>query len=188
MDVLQSTLHLVYAGRASRHDTLSERLRRWTRNPSGSARRGSNPLGVALPRAWCACQTTILYASFRHPARNRLAAEVSIHVCAHMSVHLRVPTRACLEGDARVHGHARSHLLRILGCATVMVPQDGVAKVKVTPVGFEPTRIAPPELESGALDHSAKVSCQAGPCLAWFAVCPHCAPPCAAAVHGLGVF
>ena len=28
----------------------------------------------------------------------------------------------------------------------------------VTPVGFEPTRIAPPELESGTLDHSAKVS------------------------------
>ena len=75
-----------------------------------------------------------------------------------MSVHLRVPTRACLEGDARVHGHARSHLLRTLGCAAVMVPQDGVAKVKVTPVGFEPTRIAPPELESGALDRSAKLT------------------------------
>ena len=29
------------------HDTVSERLRRWTRNPLGSARRGSNPLGVA---------------------------------------------------------------------------------------------------------------------------------------------
>ena len=32
----------------SRQDTVSERLRRWTRNPLGSARRGSNPLGVAL--------------------------------------------------------------------------------------------------------------------------------------------
>ena len=31
-------------------DTVSERLRRWTRNPLGSARRGSNPLGVALAR------------------------------------------------------------------------------------------------------------------------------------------
>ena len=30
----------------SGHDTASERLRRWTRNPLGSARRGSNPLGV----------------------------------------------------------------------------------------------------------------------------------------------
>ena len=30
-------------------DTLSEWLRRWTRNPLGSARKGSNPLGVALP-------------------------------------------------------------------------------------------------------------------------------------------
>ena len=28
------------------HDTASERLRRWTQNPLGSARRGSNPLGV----------------------------------------------------------------------------------------------------------------------------------------------
>ena len=28
------------------HDTVSEWLRRWTRNPLGSARRGSNPLGV----------------------------------------------------------------------------------------------------------------------------------------------
>ena len=28
----------------------------------------------------------------------------------------------------------------------------------MTAVGFEPTRIAPPELESGALDHSAKLS------------------------------
>ena len=28
------------------HDTVSERLRRWTRHPLGSARRGSNPLGV----------------------------------------------------------------------------------------------------------------------------------------------
>ena len=29
-------------------DTLSEWLRRWTRNPLGSARKGSSPLGVAL--------------------------------------------------------------------------------------------------------------------------------------------
>ena len=29
-------------------DTVSEWLRRWTRNPLGSARRGSNPLGVGL--------------------------------------------------------------------------------------------------------------------------------------------
>jgi hypothetical protein len=33
---------------AQGHDTLSEWLRRWTRNPLGSARRGSNPLGVAF--------------------------------------------------------------------------------------------------------------------------------------------
>ena len=29
-------------------DTVSEWLRRWTRNPLGSARRGSNPLGVGF--------------------------------------------------------------------------------------------------------------------------------------------
>ena len=29
-------------------DTVSERRRRWTRNPLGSARRGSNPLGVDI--------------------------------------------------------------------------------------------------------------------------------------------
>ena len=34
-------------GRVNNIDTVSERLRRWTRNPLGSARRGSNPLGVA---------------------------------------------------------------------------------------------------------------------------------------------
>ena len=38
-----------------RQDTLSEWLRRWTRNPLGSARRGSNPLGVALLYAMIAC-------------------------------------------------------------------------------------------------------------------------------------
>ena len=35
-------------------DTVSERLRRWTRNPLGSVRRGSNPLGVASLRN-CQC-------------------------------------------------------------------------------------------------------------------------------------
>ena len=30
------------------HDTVSEWLRRWTRNPLGSAREGSNPFGVAF--------------------------------------------------------------------------------------------------------------------------------------------
>ena len=37
----------------------------------------------------------------------------------------------------------------------------------VTPVGLEPTRIAPPELESGAFDHSAKVSCDSGRPVSW---------------------
>ncbi len=39
---------------ANKHDTVSEWLRRWTRNPLGSARRSSNPLGVvALNQCVC---------------------------------------------------------------------------------------------------------------------------------------
>ena len=33
-------------------DSVSERLRRWARNPLGSARRGSNPLAVAMPQSF----------------------------------------------------------------------------------------------------------------------------------------
>ena len=33
-------------------DSVSERLRRWTRNPLGSARRGSNPLAVESSFCW----------------------------------------------------------------------------------------------------------------------------------------
>ena len=33
-------------------DTVSEWLRRWTRNPLGFARRGSNPLGVGFGSRW----------------------------------------------------------------------------------------------------------------------------------------
>ena len=36
----------------SLQDSVSERLRRWTRNPLGSARRGSNPLAVASPEVY----------------------------------------------------------------------------------------------------------------------------------------
>ena len=35
------------------NDTVSEWLRRWTRNPLGSAREGSNPFGVAS--CYCSC-------------------------------------------------------------------------------------------------------------------------------------
>ena len=36
-------------------DSVSERLRGWTRNPMGSARRGSNPLGVEFTMPWQGC-------------------------------------------------------------------------------------------------------------------------------------
>ena len=44
-DTLESPMY-----KLTEHDTVSEWLRRWTRNPLGSARRGSNPLGVALSK------------------------------------------------------------------------------------------------------------------------------------------
>ena len=36
------------------HDTVSEWLRRWTQNPLGSARRGSNPFGVDVIQSFAA--------------------------------------------------------------------------------------------------------------------------------------
>ena len=39
---------LLSFARSLSDDTVSEWLRRWTRNPLGSARRGSNPLGVVF--------------------------------------------------------------------------------------------------------------------------------------------
>ncbi len=36
----------------SKHDTVPEWLRGWTRSPLGSARRGSSPLGVVSHGAW----------------------------------------------------------------------------------------------------------------------------------------
>ena len=42
------TILLTSPDHAPYQDTVSEWLRRWTRNPLGSARKGSNPFGVAL--------------------------------------------------------------------------------------------------------------------------------------------
>ena len=55
-------------------DTLAEWLRRWTRNPLGSARRGSNPLGVDL------CTRT-----YGETKMNRHTHEAHVH--SHMSGH-----------------------------------------------------------------------------------------------------
>ena len=41
------------------HDSVPEWLRRWTRNPLGSARRGSNPLDVVLSALRWICVTRI---------------------------------------------------------------------------------------------------------------------------------
>ena len=46
MELMPQTIQTMF-GSISSTDSVSERLRRWTRNPLGSARRGSNPLAVA---------------------------------------------------------------------------------------------------------------------------------------------
>ena len=77
---------------------MSERLRRWTRNSLGSARRGSNPLGVELP---CHCESTD--ESGRRPV-------AFVHVTGPrkipgtISYCKRSPPRAVLDGD-------REHIL-----------------------------------------------------------------------------
>ena len=40
-------IYITYQTHVGSNDTVSEWLRRWTRNPLGSAREGSNPFGVA---------------------------------------------------------------------------------------------------------------------------------------------
>ena len=56
----RSQLQVVYQAT----DTVSERLRRWARNPLGSARRGSNPLGVDF-LYWRLCMQVNLTAANR---------------------------------------------------------------------------------------------------------------------------
>ena len=61
-------------------DTVSERLRRWTRNPLGSARRGSNPLGVALCARWQRNVIRSLACIYKWPSVQTLAyARVFAH-------------------------------------------------------------------------------------------------------------
>jgi hypothetical protein len=50
-------------------DTVSERLRRWTRNPLGSARRGSNPLGVEFHILTLQGETIAKLLDFTHQER-----------------------------------------------------------------------------------------------------------------------
>ena len=59
--------------KADGYDTVSEWLRRWTRNPLGSARRGSNPLGVG---SVCVRVSLILVSSCRR-SRHLAAQPVS---------------------------------------------------------------------------------------------------------------
>ena len=72
------------------HDSVSERLRRWTRNPLGSARRGSNPLAVD-------------YQLVRHGA-------CAIHVLGTWSGCVKLYGKLCMLE------HARPNLPPLLGC------------------------------------------------------------------------
>ena len=58
--VLRDPLTYIYSVNENAHDSVSERLERWTRNPLGSARKGSNPLAVDVTstpfrvrKQWC---------------------------------------------------------------------------------------------------------------------------------------
>ena len=73
-------------------DTLSEWLRRWTRNPLGSARKGSNPLGVALPQ-------TLQTAARPSRSCNSPATPLATQACAHcvtVVVRITQTRHACL--------------------------------------------------------------------------------------------
>ena len=59
------------------HDTVSERLRRWTRNPLGSARRGSNPLGVVLVVLVCGGRFRSLRVVQMAPAAGRRVVQMT---------------------------------------------------------------------------------------------------------------
>ena len=71
------------------HDSVSERLRRWTRNPLGSARRGSNPLAVV---SQCYRGSTTFKTERTDPLRigalkGFQASEVSGRACMHCAAH-----------------------------------------------------------------------------------------------------
>ena len=63
-------------GASVTNDSVTEWLRRWTRNPLGSARKGSNPLGVALPQ-------TLQTAARPSRSCNSPATPLATQACAH---------------------------------------------------------------------------------------------------------
>ena len=82
-------------------DTVSEWLRRWTRNPLGSARRGSNPLGVdfilTLSSPWFntrpgwACDSEALLAQWleRAAVNRKVTGSIPVGSVFHHVFHLR---------------------------------------------------------------------------------------------------
>ena len=97
-------------------DSVSERLRRWTRNPWGSARRGSNPLAVGVsqslqtrPKApassgtssgCCPASASLLQAAALH----RQALSSSARHLSDVTMHQRQRVRAAKEMDPKSIG------------------------------------------------------------------------------------
>ena len=124
-------------------DTVSEWLRRWTRNPLGSARRGSNPLGVAFAHS-----TQDIFALIRHvPERKHIAARsllahgiaVARSPPSHVSL-LLVRHRSKSHGTIWLSTHLRSRFGEVR-CAFRMRGASHFCRTDATPTD----RGAPPE-------------------------------------------
>ena len=81
----------------NRHDSVTEWLRWWTRNPLGSARRGSNPLAVVLTLAlhWMQIEKALGYCCFfpfidgqHHTTKNTSKATSGSHWGCWQLLHL----------------------------------------------------------------------------------------------------
>jgi hypothetical protein len=132
----------------SSSDTVSERLRRWTRNPLGSARRGSNPLGVDAP--WRACTLLLLGVCRAGPevlaATNGLGVFKLVEAWRAMS-----PVRIQGFGGPRPALRAQSYA-RQTGFFHG-VPGESTTR------GFEPLRAEPNGFLVHHLSHSVTLSC-----------------------------
>ena len=123
------------------------------------ARRSAVPCLRSIRNASCEDRTHDL--RIMRPTRYRLRQRSCRYDHLRNYVHVRCthPGRTLLSNGLYValwpqqsswYGHLRRHSTDV---------HYTVSLDKLTAVGFEPTRIAPSELESDALDHSATLSC-----------------------------
>ena len=127
------------------HDTVSEWLRRWTRNPLGSARKGSNPLAVARLRIHF-CRDTCVVGPTAVGAAKRPSQSGSMRcwTCARMqSVPPSAPTktasvrRKCWRPAPQLPGCSRfAHLAPNVVVARLVVLRFGL-RAWVPSFGFQ---------------------------------------------------